>query len=202
MAFRDDREAMRARLEATEAELERTKRELASARGEADGARETATPAPGEDAHGWRALIFWSAFLLVCIGGVVTLFQTKVVTHPGFVPTTHAGAVTAVRGLDGVAPGQPCSLRVSPNPRGTFNCRLLLTCGARVVYGGGNMGFTHCALIDGAPVRATDTHTTGEEGDPALTLDLQRGALHLWDDTPGAVTLDVAFPPPRPKAME
>ena len=199
MAFRDDREAMRARLEATEAELERTKRELAAARGEAAEGRETATPAP-EDAHGWRAPIFWSAFLLAGIGGLVALFQAKEVTHPGFAVTAHAGTVTAVRGLDGVAAGQPCSLRVSPNPRGTFNCRLLVTCGARVVYGYGNTGFTTCALIDGAPVRASDTNTTGEEGDPALTLDLQRGALHLWDDTPGAVTLDVAFSPTRAKA--
>jgi len=200
MAFRDDREAMRARLEATEAELERTKRELAATRGEAAGTRETATPAQDQDAHGWRAPMFWSAFLLVCIGGGATLFHAKVVTHPGFAAVAHTGTVTAAGGLVGVTPEQSCSLRVSPVPRGTFNCRLLLTCGARVVYGDGVMGYAHCALIDGVPVRATDTHTTGEEGDPALALDLQRGALHLWDDTPGAVTLDVAFPPLRAKA--
>jgi hypothetical protein len=200
MAFRDDREAMRARLEATEAELERTRRALAAARGEAAEEREAATPAPGEYAHDWRAPMLWSAFLLVCIGSGAALFQAREVARPGFAPVAHAGTVTAARGLDGVTPGQSCSLRVSPVPRGAFNCRLLLTCGARVVYGDGVMGYAHCALVDGAPARAVDTHTTGEEGDPALTLDLQRGALHLWDNTPGAVTLDVAFPPTGGKA--
>lgn len=197
MVFRDDREAMQARLEATEAELAHTKRELAAARGESPADRESRRWTP----------TFWGAFLLAGVGGLVGALQTRstvrpgfAALHAGFAPTAHAGTVTAVRGLEGVAPGQSCSLRVSPVPRGTFNCRLLLTCGARVVYGDGVMGYAHCALVDGAPARATDTHTTGEEGDPALTLDLQRGALHLWDDTPGAVTLDVAFPPTRAKA--
>lgn len=205
MPFRDDREALRARLDAAESELADARRELDALRAapsasEAPPAR--AAGAKESSPGGCLGPLLVTLALLGAAVGFTGVFRSCTRTHPGFEAATLVGTVTAVRGVEGVAVGERCTLRVSPVPRGTYNCRLRLQCGARLVYGAGASGYTRCAVDGAGPVRASDPRTTGEEGDPALTLDLPRGALHLWDDDPGPASLDVAFPPRPAKGAE
>jgi hypothetical protein len=100
-----------------------------------------------------------------------------------------------VTGRTGAPPfaAATCDLRVSPAYRTGHNCRVVLTCGGRAVYGGVAGGFDDCALVDGRPVSFVDAYPTPTDGDPELNCDLQAGAATLGDTSKAGASYSVTF---------
>ena len=106
-----------------------------------------------------------------------------------------------LRTLEGAAPIQradapSCSLEIRPEPEGSnFSCRVLVRCGAQLLYGTGTTGYNRCEVEDGVPVRAHDP-VAYTDGDPELRLDLGEGTLLVRDDPPeGAWSATFAIEP-------
>ncbi|NOY91216.1 MAG: hypothetical protein GXP55_08395 [Deltaproteobacteria bacterium] len=113
----------------------------------------------------------------------------------------HASVrVEASEGLDGVAAGSSCDLRVRYRPTGFFYpCRAELRCGEHVLYGTrSSNGFLGCEVHPGEPrwLTAVDDATHEDGGDPALAIDSRAGTLEIRDeasDAHGAYSLRGRF---------
>ncbi len=74
-----------------------------------------------------------------------------------------------------------------------MRCRTQIVCDSILVYGGPQAGYFPCTLD--APRRSvsgSDTQTTGDDGDAAMTIDTASGSLRISDDASsrnGAFTL-------------
>ncbi len=123
-------------------------------------------------------------------------------------PQAVVGAVTSVTGPAPVAQGTQCAVSVMPNQDGPFNCRLNVTCGGRVLYGGGQSGYTNCSVSPGPggnqAVTAQDTGNTAQDGDPVFDMRLGEGRVTVSDVTPQGLWLIViqlpSAAPPIPSA--
>jgi hypothetical protein len=86
-----------------------------------------------------------------------------------------------------------CDLRISPGYSKGHNCRIVLSCGGRAVYGGGTGGFADCALVAGRPVSFVDAYPTPSDGDPELNCDLDAATATLGDTSKSGATYSVTF---------
>ena len=89
--------------------------------------------------------------------------------------------------------GSTCDLSLSPAATTGENCRALLTCGGKVLFGGGTVGFEKCVMEGGEPVSLVDPYPTPKDHDPELRLDLSAGTATLGDTLPGGAEYSVSF---------
>lgn len=105
-------------------------------------------------------------------------------------PRHVRATLTEVTGLSDLAAGGRCTAEVTRQDLedGTFWCNAQITCGGRALYGGPEAGFFHCVLYEGPrrDVVGSDTQTTADDQDPAMTLDTIHGTLEIRDDASGA----------------
>lgn len=92
-----------------------------------------------------------------------------------------------LRGREGNAPvksaSSNCSLEITPArlPKSKLNCRVIVRCGPKAIYGADGAGFTTCRLAEGKPVTASDTKRSEKDKDPALVYDLEKKELLIED---------------------
>jgi hypothetical protein len=86
-----------------------------------------------------------------------------------------------------------CELAISPAGASADNCRVLLTCGGKTVFGGGTIGFEKCAMDNGEPVSLVDPYPTPKDHDPELSVDLGSGTATLGDTLPSGAQYTVSF---------
>jgi hypothetical protein len=105
-------------------------------------------------------------------------------------PRHVRATLTEVTGLSDLAAGGSCTAEITRQDLddGTFWCNAQITCGGRSLYGGPQAGFFHCVLYEGTrrDVVGSDTQTTADDQDPAMTLDTIHGTLEIRDDASGA----------------
>jgi hypothetical protein len=133
--------------------------------------------------------------MVVPCGGSVSESDAEGRLNTGYSGT---GSVRNVEGPAPVRDGEACTVEVHPDPNFpgtvTFNCRVVVTCGGRAVYGASpDTGYVFCSARDGAPAMAVDsTGTAGERGgDPMLRLNLPGGEILLSDDPGWSFTIDL-----------
>lgn len=98
--------------------------------------------------------------------------------------------VTEASGLADVTPGTPCTVEVRRSDDTELPCQAQIDCGPRHLYGSASLGYFVCALAVGGArpeVSGSDTMTTREDTDPAMTLDTALGTLSLRDDETGSL---------------
>jgi len=86
-----------------------------------------------------------------------------------------------------------CDLAISPAGSRDENCRVLLTCGGKVVFGGGTVGWEKCAMDHGEPVSLVDPYPTPKDHDPELSVDLASATATLGDTLPSGAQYTVGF---------
>lgn len=90
--------------------------------------------------------------------------EPRPVEDISFVSTRHyEGKVT---GPDRDDIGEPCDVWVEPIHTGGLNCRFYIDCGEprRRIYGGGDVGYSDCKVLDGIPIEATDEDQDAPDG--------------------------------------
>lgn len=62
--------------------------------------------------------------------------------------------------------GEPCDVWVEPIHTGGLNCRFYIDCGEprQRIYGGGDVGYSNCKVLDGLPIEATDEDQDAPDG--------------------------------------
>ncbi|HVU05731.1 MAG TPA: hypothetical protein VHE30_28475 [Polyangiaceae bacterium] len=86
-----------------------------------------------------------------------------------------------------------CDVVISPAYAEGDTCRVLVTCGGKVMYGAGTSGYAHCLVANGAPTSFVDARPTASGSDPELSIDLVAGTGTLGDTTKSGVTYSVQF---------
>ena len=103
-----------------------------------------------------------------------------------FEPTAHRAELIEATGDVASSPTN-CDVRVLPVTSGSFNCVVRVMCDGRVLYPNDRQtaGYVPCEIVDGRPVRAVDSGSTGSDGDPLVDLDLERGTVRVeeFDDS-------------------
>ena len=104
-------------------------------------------------------------------------------------PRTVTAVVTSVSGRSPVVNGATCGFSVERRPNGGgYWCRTQIVCGGQTLYGDSSQnGFFPCTLHESPrrDVVGTDTETTSQDTDAAMTLDTQRNILRVSDDASG-----------------
>lgn len=74
--------------------------------------------------------------------------------------------------------GETCAVEVTPVTDSSFDCRVVVRCGDRVLYGRdearGGTGYNRCGPV---PSLIVDRDVTGDDGDPRLRVDLASGEV-------------------------
>jgi hypothetical protein len=112
--------------------------------------------------------------------------------HVGFERFTTAverpATVVESTNLPAARVGQRCTVRVAPVTLPDFNCHVDVMCDGAVLYGVHPMGYAHCDVEGASPLRATDPYLTGQDGDPAVHVDLRGGRVVVEDARDGRST--------------
>ncbi|MFO0626723.1 MAG: hypothetical protein U0325_14000 [Polyangiales bacterium] len=112
--------------------------------------------------------------------------------HVGFerftVAVERPATVVESSNLPSARTGQRCSVRVAPVSLPDFNCHVDVMCDGSVLYGVHPMGYAHCDVEGASPLRATDPYVTGQDGDPAVHVDLRAGRVVVEDTREGRST--------------
>jgi hypothetical protein len=86
-----------------------------------------------------------------------------------------------------------CDLAISSAGSGDENCRVLLTCGGKELFGGGTASWEKCTMAGGEPVSLNDSQPTPKDHDPELSVDLPGGQATLGDVLPNGAQYTVNF---------
>ena len=80
----------------------------------------------------------------------------------------------------------PCSIQVLPDTASPeWNCRVIVRCDNRVIYGDPGLGYNVCSTEQGLARAARDTNPTGPSGgDPRLEMDLRAHRVVVSNETP------------------
>ena len=210
MAFRDDREALEAKLRATETRLadaeterdrarvdaEASRREAVAARREALEARIASGLSPPADRrprspHGPILAVLFTLSAMAALGGL--LADARHVPHVP--PERLVGEVEAVSGAAPVTVGAPCAIGLVA-VTGAYDCRFHVVCGTERLYGGANLGYVDCDVQRGRFISAYDGNGTAEEGDPMLFFDRSAATLDVIE--PGAWNVSIRLRDARP----
>lgn len=112
--------------------------------------------------------------------------------HVGFERFTTAverpATVTESSNLPSARVGQRCTVRVAPVSMLDFNCHVDVICDGSVLYGVHPMGYAHCDVEGAAPITARDPYPTGEDGDPAVYVDMRASRVVVEDSRGGRAT--------------
>lgn len=92
-------------------------------------------------------------------------------------PLSRPGTVIWSEGIRGVERGQACTVQRQPVDVEGFDCRLVVECGGRVLYGADeNTGYMHCGG------REWVRDPTAADGDPAVIFDVALDLVTIEDD--------------------
>lgn len=103
---------------------------------------------------------------------------------------TNDWQVTKVRGSAPAKPGAPCEVAVFPfepdasrddRTRPPYNCRVAVRCGGALTYGSVQSGYSLCDVRQDRVRGALDGRGMGEDGDPAMVLNLSQGQMAIAD---------------------
>lgn len=95
---------------------------------------------------------------------------------------THRAQVTRTTGAAPAAKGDPCTIRIEPAEGEPHNCRIVVQCGAKVLYGAlKSNGYVHCALDAGVAISAHEA--APDDSDPDLHYDLATGQVMVKETT-------------------
>jgi hypothetical protein len=121
--------------------------------------------------------------------------RCEVPRRPSWEASKLHGKVARSSGALGIAPGAPCTLDIEPTPDSTFNCRMMIRCGGRRLYGDlRTNGYNNCNLEKGSVVGFHDP--SPDDGDPAAFFDAAKGVA--WVKEPAwEVHLEVQAAPSR-----
>ncbi len=200
MAFRDDREALRAKASSLERELADTRDELEDAKKKLDErvTKRRAVKARSllTGARRWlerhKVLLTTILIAIAALGAGYAVYAQLSSTEDPLpaILFTGQGHVTDVHGQLGIAEGDDCEVWIEPH-QGEHNCRVHVTCGGNQLYS----GFTYCSVVAGEAVSADDT-AYGTDGDAALHFDRDASRVVLEDATWG-VTVSLGSRPAR-----
>ncbi|WP_106393830.1 hypothetical protein [Enhygromyxa salina] len=87
----------------------------------------------------------------------------------------YTGKITGPADVAGFELGESCEIWIEPNPGKSLNCRWYVDCGEprRRIYGGGDVGFSTCAVKDGHPTAAQDEDDDAPDGAFMAVLELE-----------------------------
>jgi hypothetical protein len=107
--------------------------------------------------------------------------------------------VAAATGKTSVRAGDACEVSVTPVPAfpksSPFNCRVIVRCGHKVLYGWEDSGYTNCETEDGMPTRANDPWGTAKDTDPIVEVDLPHNRVVVRDDNPvSTYSIEITWP--------
>lgn len=138
-----------------------------------------------------------AAVTLVAVGvvagvvPVIYLMSQPDQPRPTSVATHHA-QVIRVKGATSVATGERCTIRVEPAEGEPHNCRIVVKCGAQILYGAlKSNGYVHCALDGGVAISAHEA--APNDNDPDLHWDMATGQATV-KDTGWQVDLKISAP--------
>ena len=111
------------------------------------------------------------------------------------------GTVAAATGKTSVKAGDSCDVSVTPNAEfgkgSPYNCRVVVKCGPKVLYGWESAGYTNCETEEGMPTTANDPWGTATDSDPIVEVDLPRNRVVVRDDNPASTyTIEITWPAP------
>jgi hypothetical protein len=119
-----------------------------------------------------------------------TRYRRVAIRPPATVAEPAEGFAPFVRFARVVDPGTPaalstdqaCAVEVTPVTDSTFDCRVVVRCGDRVLYGRderrGGTGYNHCGPL---PSLIVDSAVTEDDGDPRFRMDLASGEVVIED---------------------
>ncbi|MFW5920323.1 MAG: hypothetical protein ACOCUS_00685 [Polyangiales bacterium] len=88
-----------------------------------------------------------------------------------------------------VSTGAECLVRIEPHPQppDDVRCRATVVCGEGPLYGADGHGWLPCEVDaqDPGGLRASDLQSSGQDGDPALEIDMVDGVFSISDDGSG-----------------
>lgn len=118
--------------------------------------------------------------------------QQRMNPAPGFESFTRSversARVVEANNAAGVAVGTPCTVRVVPVAMQDFNCHVEVVCNGATLYGTLPTGYAHCT-VEGPDARsAEDSDVTGQDGDPAIHVDLAGNRAVVLDRANGQET--------------
>jgi hypothetical protein len=97
---------------------------------------------------------------------------------PAFAPFVRFARVVDPGTPAVLGAGEACAVEVTPVTDSSFDCRVVVRCGDRILYGRdearGGTGYNRCGPV---PSLIVDRDVTGDDGDPRLRLDLASGEL-------------------------
>ncbi|MBI5486737.1 MAG: protein kinase [Deltaproteobacteria bacterium] len=114
----------------------------------------------------------------------------------GWTAFAHAGTVVEARGAAPVPLGAPVEVHVALDPvPGELNCRIVLACAGKTLYGAETSGYNRCAIEGGRPATALDVVPAESDSDPMMRLDLPGGTLAVGGGTGSRYLLEFALEP-------
>lgn len=100
-------------------------------------------------------------------------------------PITVDATITNVSGSLSGRVSRGCHFVVDP-PDDRGRCRTQITCDSVLVYGGPTAGYFPCRFDSASrSVNGSDTETTSDDGDAAMTVDTGSRTLQIRDDATG-----------------
>ncbi len=111
----------------------------------------------------------------------------------------EVGTVAKASGRTSVKSGDVCEVSVTPvagfQKNTQFNCRIIVRCGPKVIYGWENSGYMNCETDRGMPTRANDPWGTAKDTDPMIEVDLPNNRVVVSDDNPESTyTITIVWP--------
>jgi hypothetical protein len=115
--------------------------------------------------------------------------------------TSRLSRVVSSQGYENIAVGSSCTVTVVPVSFSDFSCHVEVVCNGTTVYGALPTGYAQCDVSGPDLLRASDPETTGQDGDPAVHIDLRRGVAmvsDLMNTTRRSMVLSLEAPPVIP----
>jgi hypothetical protein len=111
----------------------------------------------------------------------------------------QTGTVAQASGRTSVKTGDSCEVSVTPvsdfQKSSPYNCRVVVRCGPKVIYGWEGSGYTNCETDRGIPTRANDPWGTAKDTDPIVEMDLPRSRVVVRDDNPDSTySIEIVWP--------
>jgi hypothetical protein len=115
-----------------------------------------------------------------------------------FQPIVLDGRVTNIEGDAPVASGAACTVKVLAANVGELNCRVIVRCGDKLLYGKSGSGYLTCNMKDGLPTFGRDADGSArskatDSGDPMFELDLPKERVVVSDGPSPAYSVEIAL---------
>ena len=108
----------------------------------------------------------------------------------------YDGHVTHTEGASHLHVGDSCRVDVEWTTDPGRNCRALIDCGTRHVYGDVHQGWFPCVSNADGVQSGEDTEPTADDGDPRFSIDRTQNTVTVSDDGPSwSVTMSLAERP-------